>query len=136
MAEEEVIVLRQHTLLPLRATRNYPLPRALGSAPVVSAPGREWLTTHRRRPVGTQEKTQELPISYLPVDCADVLTEEGCQYLCVASDGTSKVTFAELPPQTKRVVAAEFPQRVLEKLPYKVPTVLPDIWRTGTPPPH
>jgi hypothetical protein len=38
----------------------------------------------------------------------------------VTIDRTSKVTFAELPPRAKRVVAAELLQRVLNKLPYKV----------------
>ena len=41
----------------------------------------------------------------------------------VAIDRTSKVAFAELHPRAKRVVAAEFLQRVLEKLPYKAHTV-------------
>ncbi len=47
-------------------------------------------------------------------------TEEGHQYLCVAIDRTSKVAFAELHPRAKRVIAAEFLRRVLDKLPYKV----------------
>jgi len=53
-----------------------------------------------------------------------VQTEEGKQYLFVAIDRTSKVAFAELHPRAKRVVAAEFLQRVLDKLPYRVHTVL------------
>ena len=44
----------------------------------------------------------------------------------VAIDRTSKVAFAELHPRAKRVVAAEFPRRVLDKLPYLVHTVLTD----------
>ena len=42
----------------------------------------------------------------------------------MAIDRTRKVAFAELHPRAKRVVAAEFLRRVLNKLPYKVRTVL------------
>jgi hypothetical protein len=41
-------------------------------------------------------------------------------------DRTSNVAFAELPPRAKRVVAAEFLRRVLDKLPYQAHTVLTD----------
>ena len=44
----------------------------------------------------------------------------------VAIDRTSKVAFAELLPRAKRVVAAAFLRRVLDKLPYHVHTVLTD----------
>ena len=63
-------------------------------------------------------------------------TEEGKPYLFVAMDRTSKVAFAELHPQAKRVVAAEFLRRVLDKLPYQVPTVLPDNGVPFTPQPQ
>lgn len=53
-------------------------------------------------------------------------TEEGRQYLFVAIDRTSKVAFAELHPRATRMVAADFLRRVLDKLPYKVHTVLAD----------
>ena len=42
----------------------------------------------------------------------------------MAIDYTSRVAFAELHSRAKRVVAAEFLQRVLYKSPYKVHTVL------------
>ena len=42
----------------------------------------------------------------------------------VAIDRTSKVAFAELRPQAKRVVAAEVPRRGSDKLPYRGYTVL------------
>ena len=44
----------------------------------------------------------------------------------MAIDRTSKVAFAELHPRAKRVVAAEFLRRVLDKLSYKVYTILTD----------
>ena len=83
-----------------------------------------------------KKKFKDYPIGYLPVDFAEVQTEEGRQYLFVAIDRTSKVAFAELPPRAKRVVAAEFLRRVLDKLPYKVPTVLTDNGVQFTPEPH
>jgi hypothetical protein len=44
----------------------------------------------------------------------------------VALDRTRQVAFAERHPPATRMRAAEFLRRVLEKLPYNVPTVLPD----------
>ena len=63
-------------------------------------------------------------------------TEAGRQYLFVAIDRTSKVAFAELHPRAKRVVAAEFLRRVLDKLPCKVHTVLTDKGVQFTPQAH
>ena len=54
----------------------------------------------------------------------------------VAIDRTSKVAFAERHPRAKRVVAAEFLRRVLDKLPYRVHTVLTDNGVHFTPQPH
>ena len=54
----------------------------------------------------------------------------------MAIDRTSKVAFAELHPHAKRVVAAEFLRRVLDKLPYHVHTVLTDKGVQFTPQPH
>ena len=57
-------------------------------------------------------------------------------YLFVAIDRTSKVGFAEQHPRAKRVVAAEFLRRVLDKLPCKVHTVLTDNGVQFTPQAH
>ena len=73
-----------------------------------------------------KKKFKDYPTGYLHVDFAEVQTEEGKQYLFVAIDRTSKGAFAELHPRAKRVVAAEFLRRVLNRLPYKVHTVLTD----------
>ena len=51
-------------------------------------------------------------------------------------DRTRKVAFAERHPRAKRVVAAEFLRRVLDKLPYKVHTVLTDNGVQFTPQAH
>ena len=54
----------------------------------------------------------------------------------MAIDRNSKVAFAELHPRAKRVVAAAFLRRVLDKLPYKVHTVLTDNGVPFTSQPH
>ena len=64
----------------------------------------------------SKKKFKDYPIGYLPVDFAEVRTEAGKQYLFVAIDRTSKAAFAERHPRAKRVVAAEFLRRVLDKL--------------------
>ena len=73
-----------------------------------------------------KKKFKDYPIGYLPVDFAGVQTEEGKQYLFVAIDRTSKAAFAELHSRARRVVAAEFLRRVLDKLPYPSHAVLTD----------
>ena len=83
-----------------------------------------------------KKKFKDYLIGYLHVDFAELQTEEGRQYLFVAIDRASKVTFAELHPRAKRVVAAEFLRRVLDKLPYQVPTVLTDNGVQFTPQAH
>ena len=83
-----------------------------------------------------KKKFKDYPICYLHVDFAEVQTEEGKQYLFVAIDRTSKVAFAKLHPRAKRVVAAAFLQRVLDKSLYKVHTVLTDNGVQLTPQAH
>ncbi len=83
-----------------------------------------------------KKKFKDYPIGYLHVDFAEVQTEEGKQYLFVAVDRTSKVAFAERHPHAKRVVAAEFLRRVLDKLPYRGHTVLTDNGVQFTPHAH
>ena len=51
-------------------------------------------------------------------------TGEGKPYLFMAIDRTRKVAFAELHPRAKRVAAAEFLRRVLDKVPFKVHKIL------------
>jgi transposase InsO family protein len=52
------------------------------------------------------------------------------------STSASKVAFAELHPRAKRVVAADFLRPVLQALPYKAHTVLPDKGVQFTPQPQ
>jgi transposase-like protein len=72
-------------------------------------------------------------MGYLHVDFAEVQTKDGCQYFFVAIDSTSKATFAEFHPRAKRLMAADFLQRALDKLPYKVHTVLTNNGAQFTP---
>ena len=71
-----------------------------------------------------KKKVKDCPIGCPHADFAEVQPEEGKQSLLVAIDYTSKVAFAELHPQSKRVVVAEFFRWVLEKLLCRMHTVL------------
>lgn len=65
-------------------------------------------------------------MGYLHVDFAEVRPEEGRQYLFMAIDRTSKMAFAKPHPRDTRMVAADFLQQELEKLPYKAHGLLTD----------
>ena len=88
--------------------------------------GSSHLPLNEDRQSPPKKKFKDDPIGCLPVDFAEVQTEEAKQYLFVAIDRTSKVAFAGRHPRAKRVVAAEFLRRVLDKLPYQVHTALID----------
>jgi transposase InsO family protein len=141
--EQEAIAVafRQHTLLPLDDCL-YALQEAiphLSRSALHRCFQRHGVSRLPRSDEGQsvpKKKFKDYPIGYLHVDFAEVLTEEGRQYLFVAIDRTSKVAFAELHSRAKRVVAAEFLQRVLEKLPYRVHTVLTDNGVPFTPQPQ
>ena len=141
--EEEAIAVafRRHTLLPLddclyalQAT----MPRLSRSAlhRCFQRHGISRLPLSEDGQSPPKNKVKDYPLGYLHVDFAELQTEEGRQYLFVAIDRTSKVAFAELHPRAKRVVAAEFLRRVLDKLPYKVHTVLTDNGVQFTPQAH
>ena len=113
--EHEVIVVafRQHTLLPLddclyalQATIPHlsrsALHRCFQRHGISRLPAGEYGQSPPKK------KFKDSPIGYLHVDFAEVQTKEGRPYLFVAIVRTSKVTFAELHPRAKRVVAAEF----------------------------
>ena len=73
-----------------------------------------------------KKKFKAYPIGYLPVDVAEVQTEQGRVSLFGAVDRTSKVAFAELQPRATRMLAAELLRRALQALPCKAHTVLTD----------
>ena len=142
-AEQEAIAVafRQHTLLPLddclyalQATIPQLCRSALHRCFQRHGISRLPLSDDGQSP--PKKKFKDYPIGYLHVDFAEVQTEEGKQYLFVAIDRTSKGAFAELHPRAKRVVAAEFLRRVLDKLPCKGHTVLTDNGVQFTPQAH
>ena len=53
-------------------------------------------------------------------------TEEGKLYLFVAIDRVSKFAFAEVHEHGSRRVAADFLRRLVERVPYRIHTVLTD----------
>jgi hypothetical protein len=142
-AEQEAIAVafRQHTLLPLD-DRLYALqetiPHLSRSAlhRCFQRHGVSRLPLNEDGQSTPRKKFNDYPIGYLHVDFAEVHTAEGRQYLFVAIDRTSKVAFAELHPQAKRMVAADFLRRVLDKLPNKGHTVLTDNGVPFTLQPH
>jgi transposase-like protein len=141
--EEEAIAVafRQHTLLPLDDclyALQETIPHLSRSAlhRCFQRHGVSRLPLSEDGQAAPKKKFKNYPIGYLHVDFAEVHTQEGRQYLFVAIDRTSKVAFAELHPKAKRMVAADFLRRVLEKLPYKVHTVLTDNGVQFTPQPH
>ncbi|MGI4737306.1 MAG: IS481 family transposase [Janthinobacterium lividum] len=141
--EEEAIAVafRQHTLLPLDDclyALQETIPHLSRSAlhRCFQRHGASRLPLSEDGQSTPKKKFKDYPIGYLHVDFAEVHTEEGRQDLFVAIDRTSKVAFAELHPQAKRMVAADFLRRVLEELPYKVHTVLTGNGVQFTPQPH
>ncbi|MGI4883738.1 MAG: IS481 family transposase [Janthinobacterium lividum] len=141
--EEESIAaaFRRHTLLPLddclyalQATIPHLSRSALHRC--FQRHGIRRLPLNEEGPSPPKKKFKDSPIGYLHVDFAEVPTAAGRQYLFVAIDRTSKVAFAELHPRAKRVVAAGFLRRVLDKLPYQVHTVLTDNGVQFTPQAH
>ena len=136
-----VVTFRKHTLLPLddclcalQATIPHlsrsALPRCFQRHGISRLPSSE----DGQSP--SKKKFKDCPIGYLHVDLAEVQTKEGHQYLFAAIDRTSKAAFAELHSRAKRVVAAGLLRRVLDKLPYRVHTVLTDNGEQFTPQPH
>jgi hypothetical protein len=66
------------------------------------------------------------PLGYIHIDLAEVSTQEGKLYLFVAIDRVSKFAFAELHEQASRRIAADFLRRLVERVPYRIHTVLTD----------
>jgi len=74
------------------------------------------------------------PLGYVHIDLAEGWTEEGKLYLFVAIDRVSKFAFAELHEQATRRVAADFLRRLVERVAYRIHTVLTDNGFQFTPP--
>lgn len=83
-----------------------------------------------------KKKFKDYPMGYFHVDFAEVRTEDGRQYLFVAIDRTSKLAFAELHPEATALRAADFWQRVVAAVPYRISKVLTDNGVQFTQLPH
>ena len=135
-AEEAAIVLfRQKTLLPLDDCL-YALQEAIPHLHrsflhrCLQRHGLSRLLPAQEGEPGKKARFKDYPQGYLHVDFAEVQTEvqteEGKQYLFVAIDRTSKLTFAELHPQATQALAVVFLERVLVRIPYQAINVLTD----------
>ncbi len=65
-------------------------------------------------------------IGSIHIDIAEVRTAEEKLYLFVATDRTSKLTYAELHKTQQRAIAVGFLIRLKRKVPYQIHTVLTD----------
>src|SRR4051794_39840390 len=81
-----------------------------------------------------RQKFKAYPIGYLHIDFAEVATEDGRLYLFVTIDRVSKFAFAELHERTTPRLAADFLRRLIERVPYRIHTVLTDNGFQFTPP--
>jgi transposase-like protein len=73
-----------------------------------------------------KKKFKSYPIGYIHIDIAEVHTQEGKLYLMVAIDRVSKFAYAEVYPQTSKVIAAQFLQNLIQHFPYQIHTILTD----------
>ncbi len=130
-AEEETLIVafRRQTLLPLddclyalqatipHLTRSS-LHRLFQRHAISGLPNAEGSQPRR--------KFKAYPIGYIHIDLAEVWTQEGKLYLFVAIDRVSKFAFAELHERASRRIAADFLRRLIERVPYRIHTVLTD----------
>ena len=138
-ADEETLIVafRRHTLLPLddclyalqatipHLTRSS-LHRLFQRHAVSCLP-----TAEGTRP---RRKFKAYPMGYIHVDLAEVWTQEGKLYLFVAIDRVSKFAYAELHERATHRIAADFLRRLIERVPYRIHTVLTDNGFQFTPP--
>jgi transposase InsO family protein len=73
-----------------------------------------------------KKKFKPYPLGYVHIDIAEVRTEEGELYLCVAIDRICKCADAERHEQANKTVAAQFLRHLVAAVPYKIHTVLTD----------
>lgn len=131
-AEDEAIIVafRKHTLLPLddclyalQPTIPYltrsSLHRCLQRHGVSRLPYVEGDKPAKR-------KFKAYPIGYFHIDIAEVRTAEGKLHMFVAIDRTSKFAFAELHERAPTRTAADFLNRLIEAVPYRIHTILTD----------
>jgi len=66
------------------------------------------------------------PIGYFHIDIAQLQTSQGKLYMFVAIDRTSKFALVELVSSAGKMQAAQFLQKLIETVPYKIHTILTD----------
>lgn len=79
-----------------------------------------------------RQKFKRYPIGFFHIDIAEVQTAEGKLFLFVGIDPTAKFVVTQLVAKAERRTAREFPQHLLEAVPYWVHTILTDR-ANGTP---
>lgn len=130
--EEDAIIVafRRHTLLPLDAclyALQPTLPHLTRSSlhHCLQLHGISRLTeVEGDKPA--KRKFKRYPIGYFHIDIAEVRTTEGKLHLFVAIDRTSKFAFVELHEKAPTRIAAAFLNHLIEAIPYRIHTVLPD----------
>ena len=73
-----------------------------------------------------KKKFKKYPIGYFHIDITEVRTEVSKLYLFVAIDRTSKLAYVELVEKQGKIQAAQFLRNLIEKVPYKIHTILTD----------
>jgi len=128
--EAVIVAFRRHTLLPLddclyalqpsmpHLTRSS-LHRCLQRHDIARLPEVDGTKPKRSR-------FKSYPIGFFHIDIAEVHTEEGCLYLFVAIDRTSKFAFVQLHGKATRRIAADFLHALVAAVPYRIHTVLTD----------
>jgi len=138
-ADEEMLIVafRRHTLLPLddclyalqatvpHLTRSS-LHRLFQRHEISRLP-----TAEGTRP---RQRFRNYPLGYVHMDLAEMWTQAGKLYLFVAVDRVSKFAFAELHERATPRIAADFLRRLIERVPYRIHTVLTDNGFQFTPP--
>jgi hypothetical protein len=81
-----------------------------------------------------RQRFRSYPRGYVHIDLAEVWTQAGRLYLFVAIDRVSKFAFAELHERATPRLAADFLRRLIERVPYRIHTVLMDNGFQFTPP--
>lgn len=77
-------------------------------------------------PKVTKKKFVHYPIGYFHIDITTVNTEAGSLSLFVGIDRTTKYAYVELHQQATKIIAAQFLENLIEKVPYKIHTILTD----------
>ena len=138
-ADEEALVVafRRHTLLPLDDCL-YALQATIPHLTRSSL--HRLFQRHQISRLPTAEGTKprqrfrSYPLGFVHIDLAEVWTQAGKLYLFVAIDRVSKFAFAELHERATRRIAAEVLRRLIERVPYRIHTVLTDNGFQFTPP--